>query len=241
MVALLANRLSLETRINKTVSVSAIILLSNRKCDFQKARIFKALQPDTLTFLLFPLDGRRRLAGDVVYHTSGAADFIYDSCGDSTEQRVGQGRVFARHEIRGTDGAQGDRVVICAEIAYDTDRAAVGQYREILIRLHPAAPHLFPENRVRVLEDPQLFLCDLADDPHAETGTRERLPVDKRLWKSELSAKRAHLILEQSPQRFNDTVKLQICRETADIVMTLDRRRLAAARFDHVRVDRPLR
>jgi len=67
MVALPANRLSLETRTNKTVSVSAIILLSNRKCDFQKARIFKALQPDTLTFLSFPLDAGTYILNNFAY------------------------------------------------------------------------------------------------------------------------------------------------------------------------------
>ena len=49
-----ANHSLAKIRTNKMALVSAIILLSNRKWDFQKVSVFKALQPLMFTFFLFP-------------------------------------------------------------------------------------------------------------------------------------------------------------------------------------------
>ena len=50
-----ANHSLAKIRTNKMALVSAIILLSNRKWDFQKASVFRALQPIMFTFFSFPL------------------------------------------------------------------------------------------------------------------------------------------------------------------------------------------
>ena len=81
---------------------------------------------------------------------------------------------------------------------------------------------------------------DLADDPDAETGPGERLPVHDRLRQAQFGADPRHLVLEQRPQRL-DQLELQVVRQAADVVVALDVGRAgAAAALDDVRVERAL-
>ena len=71
-------------------------------------------------------------------------------------------------------------------------------------------------------------------------GPRERLAPDHPLGQAELGADRAHLVLEQHPQRL-DQLELEVVGQAADVVVGLDRRRVVgAAGLDHVRVERAL-
>ena len=61
-----------------------------------------------------------------------------------------------------------------------------------------------------------------------------------RSGQPELGADRAHLVLEQRPQRL-DELELEVVGQPADVVVGLDRRRAgAAAGLDHVGVERAL-
>ena len=67
------------------------------------------------------------------------------------------------------------------------------------------------------------------------------LGTDQLRRKTQFPPHGSHLILEQFAERF-DQSKLQVGRQTAHVVMTLDGRRGASHRdgLDHVRVERPL-
>ena len=73
-----------------------------------------------LEFLL-PLDRRRRLAGDVVDHSTDAFDLVDDAARADIEQLVGQVRPARGHEIHGLDGAQRDHGLVAAAVAGDAD------------------------------------------------------------------------------------------------------------------------
>ena len=81
---------------------------------------------------------------------------------------------------------------------------------------------------------------DLADDPDAEAGARERVPPDDLGGQAELLADQPHLVLEQGAQRL-DQLELEVVGQAADVVVGLDvGRALAAAGLDHVGVERAL-
>jgi hypothetical protein len=62
----------------------------------------------------------------------------------------------------------------------------------------------------------------------------------RSLGQAQRRAEGAHLVLEQRPQRL-DQAEAQIVRESADVVVRLDVRGAgAAARLDHIRVERAL-
>ena len=67
------------------------------------------------------------------------------------------------------------------------------------------------------------------------------MPPDHRLRQAELLPDASNLVLEQRPQRL-DQLHGHVVRQAADVVVRLDLRRdaLAAARLDHVGVERPL-
>ncbi len=80
----------------------------------------------------------------------------------------------------------------------------------------------------------------LADDPDAEAWAREGLARNDFLGQAELAAHRAHLVLEQQPQRL-DEFELQVTGQPADVVVALDvRGARTAAGFDHVGIQRAL-
>ena len=80
----------------------------------------------------------------------------------------------------------------------------------------------------------------LADDADAQTRAREGLTPDDFVGQTELGADGAHLILEQSAQRF-DELELDVLGQAADVVVALDvGRAVAAAGFDDVGVERAL-
>ena len=81
--------------------------------------------------------------------------------------------------------------------------------------------------------------CHLAEDPNAQAGTRERLSVHQFLGQSQSAAEVAHLVLEQQPQRLDES-KREICGQAADIVVALDGAGDGASGFDDVRVQCPL-
>ncbi len=73
----------------------------------------------------------------------------------------------------------------------------------------------------------------------ARPGTRERLAPHDLLGQPELLADRAHLVLEQRAQRL-DELEVHVVGETADVVVGLDVRVVAAARLDDVGIQRAL-
>ena len=68
---------------------------------------------------LFPLDGARRLGGDVVADAVDAADVVDDVVGDFGEEVVGEVGPVGCHGVGGGDGAQGYGAFVGAFVAHD--------------------------------------------------------------------------------------------------------------------------
>src|SRR6266511_84408 len=194
--------------------------------------------------MLLPLDRRRRLRTDVQGYSVHRRDLVDDPARDRLEQVVGQARPVSRHRVLRRHRPDHDRVRVRPLVALHADRADRGQDCEALPQLavQARAPDLLLEDRVRLAEDLEPLVRDLPDDPDREPGPRERLAPDHPLGQAELGAYAPHLVLEQKPERL-DELHLHVLGQTADGVVRLGLGRdavLAPARFDHIRVERPL-
>src|SRR5882724_4363802 len=149
------------------------------------------------------------------------------------------------HEINCLHGPQGDHVVISPPVPHDANGADRQKHREGLARLvvQVVFAQLADEDVVGVAQQVGELFLDLAEDPHTQARTGERVPVDHLARQSELNAQAPHFILEQLAQGLNE-FELHLLRQAADVVMRLDDVRFASAsprRLDYVWVDRTLR
>ena len=184
------------------------------------------------------------LGGDVVEDAVDALDLVHDAAGDGVEQLPRQARKVGGHEVLCLYRAQRDGVVIGALVAHDADRAQVCERGEILVdaALETGLGDLLAEDGVRLADDVQLLLGDLADDADGKARAGEGLTPDKAFGQAELNAELAHLVLEETAQGFDDLLEVHMVGEPADVVVTLDNDALAAdAGFHHVGVDGALR
>ena len=61
-----------------------------------------------------PLNGRGGFAGDIVDDAADAAHFVDDADRHAVEDVIGDSRPVGGHEVRRSDGPQGQRVVVGA-------------------------------------------------------------------------------------------------------------------------------
>ena len=95
---------------------------------------------------------------------------------------------------------------------------------------------LFTHNRIRRAQGLKVLAGHLTHNTNTQTGAGERLACHDLLGNTQLTTNRTNLILKQGTQRL-DQLKRQILRQTTYIVMRLNiRRTLAAAGFNHIRV-----
>src|SRR5699024_11036325 len=112
-------------------------------------------------------------------------------------------------------------------------------HRKVLIRdtLESRVHDLFSEDRVRLSQRIEFFFGYLPDNSYRETGTRERLAPYVIRADTQLSAHRAHFVLEQLAQLLYYLVEIYNAGQTADVVMALYRRSVARAALYHVGVN----
>ena len=103
------------------------------------------------------------------------------------------------HRICRSDGTQCDGPLICALIAHYTDTLNRQQYYAGLPHLVIQAPlaQAVYEYGVSVLENPDLFRGDIAEDTHCQAWTGERMAGDEMLRQSQLTSDGTYLILEK--------------------------------------------
>ena len=179
---------------------------------------------------LFPLNGCRGLAGDVINDPVDALDLVDDAGGDLVQHVVGDAGPVGGHKVAGGDGAESQSVVIGPAVTHNAHGTHVGEHREILVHgaLQMGLSDLVPENEVCQAQSVQLVLRHLADDPDGKARTRERLAHDQILRQAQLPTKLTDLVLEQVAQRLDDFLKVNVVGQTADVVVALDRGRFAA-------------
>ena len=184
------------------------------------------------------------LGGDVVEDAVDALDLVHDAAGDGVEQLPRQTRKVGRHEVLRLHRAQRDGVIVGALVAHDADRAQVRERGEILVdaALKARLGDLLAEDGVRLADDVQLLLGDVADDADGKARAGEGLTPDKAFGQAELNAELAHLILEETAQGLDDLLEIHMVGKPANVVVALDDDALAAdAGFHHVGVDGALR
>ena len=170
--------------------------------------------------------------------------FVDDARRDRREQLVRQARPVGRHAVAALDGADRDRVLVGALVAHHADALHRQQHGERLPQppVPAGALHFVRDDRVGAAHQSQARLGDLAEDPHGQAGTGERLPPDELVVEPELLADGAHFVLEQLPQRL-DQLEPHALGQPADVVVALDHVRRPDDRhaLDHVRIERALR
>src|SRR4051794_28431273 len=191
----------------------------------------------------FPLDRSGRLRCDVVGDSVDAFDLIDDSAGHPLEEVVRQPRPIRRHGVVARDGPDDDRPRVSAFVAHHTDGANVGEHRERLpdLSLEAGEADLLADDGVGLLQDADQLWRHLTDNADAEPGPGERLAPHDLVGKVELRTESAHLVLEQTAQRF-DELERHVLGQSADVVMALDDvgSAIAAAALDDVGIQRAL-
>ena len=141
------------------------------------------------------------------------------------EKRRIEPRPIGRHAVVRLDRANRDHAFVAAPVAHHAHRLERQQHREGLpqARAEPGRGDLFHHDRVGAAQQLEPLARDLADDPHRQPGSGKRLAIDDLGGQAELAADLAHLVLEQLAQRL-DQLQAHPLRQSADIVMALDRR-----------------
>ena len=103
----------------------------------------------------------------------------------------------------------------------------VGEHREILVDVAVDAGDFdfLAEDSVRILENIELFLGDVAEDTYGKSGARERLTPDKIFGDTELESDLADLVFKQVAQGLYELIEIDVVGQSADIVVALDDRR----------------
>ena len=88
----------------------------------------------------FPLDGRGRLAGDVIDNTVNAGNFVDNSDADFIQHVIRDTRPIGGHEVAGSHSPQRQGVIIGTAVSHDTYTAGIGEHRKILVDSCPPLP-----------------------------------------------------------------------------------------------------
>src|SRR5262245_42474949 len=193
---------------------------------------------------LLPLDGARRLGGDVEHDSVDALHLVDDAARDSRQQVVGQAGPVRRHRVLAGDGAERDHLGIGAEVTHDAHGAHGEQHREGLPErtLEPGLADLLLHDEVRAPEDGEPVLRHLAQHADGEARAREGLAPDDLRREAQQCPHLSHLVLEELAEGLHQ-LEVHPLGEAAHVVMRLDRGRRALERdgLDHVGIHGALR
>src|SRR5918996_5096969 len=192
----------------------------------------------------FPLNRSRGLAGGVVDDPVDAADLVDDAVRDPAEKAHVERVKIRRHAVDRGDRAQRADRLVGAIVAHHAHGLYRQQHRERLPDriVQAGRTDLREEDRIRLAQNLEALLRDLAEDADREAGAGEGVAADKTFGQAQLAAEHADLVLEQLAQRF-DQRQRHALGQAADIVVRLDRdaRALKRDRLDDVRIERALR
>src|SRR3954470_21747676 len=173
--------------------------------------------------ILFPLDGSRRLAGDVVGHPVDAADLVDDPGRDSPQEFMVEWEIVGGHAVDRRDSAEGAGVVVSPLVTHDADSADRKQDSERLPDgiVEAGIANLLQVDLVGFAQDGQLFRSDIARNADGESRPREGVAADEAFGKAKFAPQPAHFVLEEFAQRL-DQLQLHALGQAADIVVGLD-------------------
>ena len=149
---------------------------------------------------------------------------------------------FVTNELARGDRADGDHVAERARAVLHAHALHVRVDREELLGLLVEAGllHLVAEDEVRLAQDVELLLRELADAAHREARARERLAHDHLVGDAERLAHLAHFVLVEVLDRLDEPLEEDVLGKAAHVVVRLHGLVAAHARLDDVGVDRAL-
>jgi len=107
---------------------------------------------------------------------------------------VRQRRDVRRHEVGGLDRAQAHHVLVGPAVAHHPDRPHRQEHRERLrgLLVPPGGAQLVDEDGVGAAQEVGVLPFHLAEDPHAQPRSRERMPEDHLARQAEREAELPH-------------------------------------------------
>src|SRR5665213_2008263 len=171
----------------------------------------------------FPFDSPRRLGRHVIDHAVDALHLVDDAGGGAGQEAVLEGIIIRRHAVGGGDGAQCADMVVSAPVAHHAYGAHRQQHREGLpdLVVEPGFPDLVQIDHVSFAQYVELLWRDLTGNADGKAGPGKGMAADKGRRQAQLAAQRAHLVLEQFAQRF-DQLHFHLGGKPVHIVMRLD-------------------
>src|SRR5258708_30681942 len=123
----------------------------------------------------FPLDGARRLRGDVVDDAVDAAHLVDDPGRRAPQELVRERVIVGGHAVGRSDRPQRADVIVGAPVAHDADALHRQQYGEGLPDrvVEAGGADLLEIDRVGLAQDVELLAGDLAGNADGEVGFRE--------------------------------------------------------------------
>ena len=172
---------------------------------------------------LFPLDRRRRFAGDVVDDPVDARHLVDDAGADAGKQVVGQACPVGGHEVFGCYGADGDGVVVGAPVAHDADALDRQQHGKDLAggAVEVGGIDLVEEDLVAQTQGVEALAGYLAEDAHGEAWAWEGVAPDDFFGQAEDLAEFAYFVLEEVSEWF-DELEAEVFGQAADVVVEFD-------------------
>src|SRR5665213_1390791 len=134
---------------------------------------------------LFPFDGGRRFAADVVYHPVDAAHFVDDAAADARQHRPGDVGPIRSHGVRAGHATHRAGELISALVAHDADATHGQEHRESLPKLAVKAgcADSLGHNGVRLAQKGQFRLGHFAQTADRSAGTRKGMAPDEGFGK----------------------------------------------------------
>ena len=149
-------------------------MLPNR-CHSAQPHLEKhGITPFQQLLALFPLNRSRRLCRNIIHNSVDILYLVNDTCRDHFQHLIRDACEICGHKVGGGDATQRQGIIISSAVAHNAYRTHIGQHGEILVDapIQTSLCDLFPEDPVGILENGQLFVCDLADDADRQTRTR---------------------------------------------------------------------
>src|SRR5439155_27208810 len=115
------------------------------------------------------------------------------------------------------------RVLVSPFVTHYADALHRQEHGEALPqpRVPPVAPDFFGHDRIGAAQNREALVVHIAENAHSKAWAWKRLADDEFFVEPQLAADRAHLVLEQLAQRFDERHPHPL-RQSADVVMTLD-------------------
>ena len=177
----------------------------------------------SLGFALFPLDRRAGLGGEIEEHAVDAVYLVGDAVGDVLKERERNVLYGGGHRVGGVDRAENDGISKGALAVFHADGLEVRNDGEILpnLALKTVFRELLAEDRVGLADAFKTVAGDRAEAADAQSGAGERLTEYHVVGQAQRLADDAYFVLEKELDRL-DQLKLQVLRQTADVVVRLD-------------------